>query len=90
MRSPCAARSGRLSRDSQMGDMADAGQGFSSKSVGTNGRKVFKILQFRGGESLTQDRQVISLQTDINMVFFSPKPREQAQVNSHQYHDRCQ
>ena len=73
-----------------MGDVADTSQRFSSESVGANGRKIFKILQFRGGESLTQDRQVISLQTDINMVFFSPKPREQAQVNSHQYHDRYQ
>lgn len=73
-----------------MSDMADTSQRFSSESVGANGRKIFKILQFGGGESLTQDGQVVSLQTDMNMAFFSPaQPREQAQVNSHQYHDRC-
>ena len=73
-----------------MGDMADTSQRFSSESVGANGRKIFKILQFRGGESLTQDGQVVSLQTDMNMASFSPaQPREQTLVNSHQYHDRC-
>ena len=74
-----------------MGDVADTSQRFSSESVGANGRKIFKILQFRGGESLTQDGQVVSLQTDMNMASFSPaQPREQTLVNSHQYHDRCQ
>lgn len=72
MRSPCAARPGRLGRDSKMGNMADTSQRFSSKSVGANGGEIFEILQFRSGESLTQDGQIISLQTNINMISSSP------------------
>ena len=61
VRTPGATRIGSLGCDSQVCYMADACQCLSTETIGTYGSEVLKGLQFRSGEPLAQNWQVISL-----------------------------
>jgi hypothetical protein len=47
--------------------MADTSECFASETVGSDGREVFELLQFRGRKSLAKDREIIPLRANISI-----------------------
>ena len=41
--------------------MTDAGESLASEAVRANGREIFKLFELGRGETLAQNRQVVSL-----------------------------
>lgn len=64
--SPCTARTRRFGGHREMSDMADTSKCFASETVGSDGREVFELLQFRGCKSLAKDGEVIPLRANIS------------------------
>ena len=60
---PGTARVGGPGGDSQVGNVADAGKGLAPEAVSGDGQEIIETLQLRGGESLTQNGQVVLLVT---------------------------